>query len=257
MKNFVIGSFIALAATQAAGCIITTDNGVDDYATVGATWQIVTSSGSQATCPPGFETAALFNVAVDSAGVPLAPCTGPSSLSNTCFIDLFNCSAGFGDSAPLPPTMYQTWVGIVSADGNGNILNTYATSLSAYLDVRAIDLDFNTSIVTDGGYFALDWDLRGAVSNQPLTCGQAGATGVETIVTVSGGTTMVDTGQPWACEDYYGVTASLPNGSYTVSVDAFNSLGALGVAPTFTNKVIQGPNLVTDLGTAVIDIDGM
>lgn len=252
MKNLVIGIVVALAASQAAGCVITSDD-TSDYATIGATWEIETYSGSVATCPPGFDTAALFNVAVDSNGTPLAPCTGPGSVSDTCFVDLFNCSDRAGVSAPLPPRMYQTWLAITDSTGT----NTYATSLSAYLDVRDIDLDFHTSIITDGGYFILDWDLEGAVSGAPLTCAEAGATGVETVVTVSGGTQMFDTGNGWACEDYYGATPALPNGSYTVSVDAYNTAGALGVAPTYTNEVIQGPNGINDLGTAVIAIDGL
>jgi hypothetical protein len=252
MKNFVIGIGIALAATQAAGCIITSDGG--DYATVGATWRLTNAAGAVApNCPPGYDTAALFNVAVNADGSAVAPCTGPASVSDTCFVDLFNCTDFAGVSAPLPPTRYRTWVAIT--DGTGT--NTYAQSLSAFLDVRDIDLDFNTSIVTDGGYFSVDWDLKGAVSQAPLTCTQAGATGVETVVTVAGGTTMFDSGNGWACEDYYGVTKALPAGSYTVSVDAFNANGALGTAPEFTNKAIQGPNKVTDLGTAIISIDGL
>ena len=41
MKNLVIGTVLALAASQAAGCVITSDN-TSDYATVGATWEIET-----------------------------------------------------------------------------------------------------------------------------------------------------------------------------------------------------------------------
>ncbi len=251
MKNFVIGTLTALVATQAAGCVITTDDG--DYATVGATWEIKTVSGSVASCPPGFTTAALFNVAVDSAGVPLAPCTGPASISDTCFVDLFNCEDHAGVSAPLPPAQYQTWVAITDTNGT----NAYATSLSAYLDVRDIDLDFNTTIYDNGGYFAVDWSLKAASTNATLSCAQAGATFVTADVTVSGSTSFVET-NPWPCNDHYGVTSVIPEGSYTVAVQALDSAeGYLGTAPTYTNKVISGPNEVTDLGTAVITIDDL
>jgi hypothetical protein len=254
MNKLVIGALTALAATQAAGCIITTDDG-GDYATVGATWSIKNVSGATATsCPPGFDTVALFNVAVDSAGNQLAPCTGPGSVSDTCFVDLFNCAGtGSGVSAPLPPSQYQTWISITDSTG----ASTYAQSLSAFLDVRDIDLDFNASIFTDGGFFIMDWDLVAASNGAPVTCAQAGATGVETVVTVSGGSTMVDSGAGWPCEDFYGATAALPVGVYTVSVDAFSSAGALGVAPEFTSKQIMAPNRTTDLGTAVIEIDAL
>jgi hypothetical protein len=255
MKNLVIGTVIALAATQAGGCIIEAgDDTGGDLATVGATWALRNVNGSAAaSCPPGYNTAALFNVAVDSSGTPLAPCTGPGSRSDTCFVDLFDCADFAGVSDFLPPRMYQTWISITDDTG----ANTYAQSLSAFLDVRDIDLDFNASIFTDGGFFALDWELEGASSGSPLECAAAGATGVETIVTVSGGSTMVDAGDPWNCEDHYGVTAALPVGSYTVSIDAFNNDGALGVVAPLTNKSIQAPNRVTDLGSIIIPIDGL
>src|SRR5690606_2890173 len=251
------------AASQAAGCIITSDD--DDpppppppeYATVGATWQIVTSSGSQATCPPGFETAALFNVAVNPDGTPVSQCNSISHISNTCFIDLFDCVDKAGVSAPLPPTLYQTWVAIVSADAAGNILDTYATSLSAYLDVKEIDLDFNASIVTDGGYFAVDWELEAASNGAPVTCAQAASPFVTADVTVSGTMNYVET-NPWPCDDHYGVTSVIPNGTYTVAVQAVDNLeGYLGAAPEYINQVIQGPNRVTDLGTATIVIEDL
>lgn len=263
MKNFVIGALTVLAATQAAGCIITTDDG--DYATVGATWQITTvslaastgtvTSTPVSTCPPGITTAALFNVAVDSAGVPLAPCTGPASISDTCFVDLYNCEDRAGLSAPLPPAMYQTWVALTDTNGN----NAYATSLSAYLDVRDIDLDFNATIADNGGYFAVDWDLKAASAptGPTISCSQASSGFVNADVTLSG-TTGYATTPDWPCEDHYGVTTVLPQGSYLVTVQALDNLnGFIGKAPEYTSRMIQGPNKVTDLGTATIVIDGI
>ena len=262
MKNFVIGSLIALAATQAAGCVIQADD-TTDYATVGATWDIrtvqslgtngVVTTASVPSCPPGITTAALFNVAVDSNGVPLAPCTGPESISGTCFVDLYNCNDRAGVSAPLPPAMYQTWVALTDTNGH----NAYATSLSAYLDVTNVDLDFGASIFDNGGFFAVDWDLKAQSNGAALTCAQANAPKVQADVTVSSSTAFVNT-NPWACEDHYGTTTVIPAGSYTVSVQALDSAaGYLGRAPEYTTKLIQGPNKVTDLGTAHIVIEGM
>lgn len=259
MNKLVIGALTALAATQAAGCIITTDDG-GDYATVGATWAIKNVSGATAaSCPPGYDTVALFNVAVDSAGNQLAPCTGPGSVSDTCFVDLFNCSAiGSGVSAPLPPSQYQTWISITDSTG----ASTYAQSLSAFLDVRDIDLDFNASIFTDGGFFILDWDLVGASNGAPVTCAQAQSAagspfGIEAYVEVAGGMTY-DTGDGWPCEDHYGATAALPVGNYTVTIEARNATTVFGADPQpFTNQQIMAPNRTTDLGTAVIEIDSL
>jgi len=226
----------------------------DQYATVGVTWSLKTVNGALTTCPPGFDSIALFNVAVDGNGNPVAPCTGPGSVSNTCFVDLFNCeSMGSAVSAPIPPAQYQTWISVTDSTGS----NTYAQSLSAYLDVRDVDLNFNASIFTDGGFFSLDWTLEGSVSNNSLTCTQAGATAVETVVTVAGGSTLVDSGNGWPCSDYYGVTAALPVGTYTVSVDALTTAGSLGASAPLTSKMIQNANRVTDLGSVVILIDNM
>ena len=69
MKRFVLASLIALAASQAAGCIITSGDDTGDDAFVSATWQIRSeATNSETTCPPTFDTAALYNQPVDSAG---------------------------------------------------------------------------------------------------------------------------------------------------------------------------------------------
>lgn len=260
MKKLVIGTVIALAATQAAGCIITAE---EDYATVGATWEIrdqvdllpdgtVTSIASS--CPPGFNTVALFNVVVDANFAPVTNCNNPNQdNSSTCFVDLYNCEDRAGISDPLPPAMYQTWIAVTDDSG----ANTYATSLSAYLDVRDINLDFGATIFKDGGFFIVDWDLKAQSNNAPLTCAQAGAPFVTADVTVSSSTQYAQT-NPWPCDDHYGASPALPVGSYTVSVQALDSAqGYLGKAPEYTNKLISGENGITDLGTALITIEGM
>ena len=250
MKKLVIGSVFALAAIQAAGCV--SDNSCDpaiedcggggDVPHVNATWQVKTVNGSNISCPPNGQTAALFNAAVDANGNLIAPCTGPGSISGTCFVDLFNCEDHAGQSSELPAARYLTWIALTDDSGN----QVYAKSLSAYVDITDTDKTFSASIFDDGGYFSLTWDLEGAQSGNPLTCSQAGADQVEAVVTVSGGSTMIDT-NPWACDDHYGVTSVIPEGQYTVSVDAFNGNGSLGTAPTFTTETISGPNQVTDL----------
>ena len=245
MKKLVLASLIALAASQAAGCIITSGDDTGENAFVSATWQLRSeATNTQVTCPPTFDTAALYNQPVDANGNNAGP----------VIIDLFNCADGSGTSAPLPPTTYLTWVEIA----NTNNTNVYAKSLSAPVDVTVSDKTFNTQILVDGGYFQLQWQLQGASSNAPLTCAQANAAGgVEAV-----GTDVSDPNNSnsdiFTCEDKYGVTAGYTAGTYTVSVAALNANDAsIGTAPTLTNKVIQDKNQVTNLGTITIPITGL
>ena len=240
MKTFVLASLIAASAT---GCIISSDN--SNAAHVGATWQIKSVvSNAEIGCPTGFDTAALVNQPIDSAGNNVG----------SPIIDLFDCAAGAGTSAALPATTYLTWVQITDHSG----ATVYAKSVPATLDVTDVDLTYNTDILDDGGYFQLAWNLVGQSSNAPLTCSQAGVTGsasgVELTATVSGGTSAAT--DQFTCDDGAGVTSGFPAGNYTVSIDAFTSAGAVGTAPAI-NSAIQAQNMVTNLGTVNIPITGM
>lgn len=240
MKTFVLAGLIAASAT---GCIISSDS---SDAHVGATWSIRTLDNPNIGCPPNYDTAALYNQPVDSNG----------NAVGSPIIDLFDCVAGAGTSAPLPPTTYMTWIEITTHDNTGA---PYAQSTPAYLDVTDVDLTYNAEIYDDAGYFALSWDLVGAASSQPLTCADAGvsgpSSGVELISTISGGTAAAD--DQFNCEDHSGVTDPLPAGDYTLSVDAFTSAGAVGTAPAVPNATIDDHNAITDLGTITIPIDGL
>jgi hypothetical protein len=245
MKNLVLTSLIALAASQAAGCIITSGDDTGEDAVISATWALRSeASGTEAPCPPGFNTAALYNQPVDANGNDVGE----------PFIDLFDCARKSGTSAPLPPTTYLTWVEIT----NDNNTSLYAQSLSAYVDVTLEDKTFNTQILVDGGYFQLQWDLRGATSNSSLTCAQAGAAGGVSLIGTQVSNPSNSNEDLFDCEDKYGITAGYTMGTYTVSVAALNAADqSIGTAPELTNKVIEFPNKVTNLGTVNIPITGL
>lgn len=252
MKRLVLGTLIALAATQAAGCIIVSDD-TTEYAHVSATWDIKSiSTGQSLACPTGYATAALFNQTVDSAGRPIGACANPShNNESTCFVDLFDCAAHAGTSFPLPPTRYITWVAIT----DDAVANTYAEGVPAYVDITNVDLTYNAQILDDGGYFYLTWDLRAASNNAPLSCGQAGADGVDLTGTVSGGSEAKT--DIWNCTDVSGYTAGYRAASYTVSIAALNASDiSIGTAPSLTNKSIGRQNAITDLGVVQIPITG-
>ena len=246
MKRFVLASLIALTVSQAAGCIIESgdDTGDDggDFALVSATWSLRSeATNSAASCPPTFDTAALYNQPVDSAGNNVGPVV----------VDLFNCSDGAGTSAPLEPGLYLTWVEIANHDNT----DVYAKSLSAFVDVTTADKTFNTQILVDGGYFQVQWGLVDSATSAPLTCAEAGADGVESIGSLVSNPSDANS-DIFDCEDGFGITAGYVEGTYTVSVHALDAANLqLGDSVVLDNEVITAPNEVTDLGTVMVPID--
>ncbi|HEY5952533.1 MAG TPA: hypothetical protein VIV40_43840 [Kofleriaceae bacterium] len=244
MKKLVLASLIALVASQAAGCIITSGDDSGDDAFITANWTLRSeASNSTASCPPTYDTAALYNQPIDSAG---------NSVGQP-IIDLFDCVAGHGTSAPLPPTRYLSWVVIANHDNTSQ----YATSLSAEVDVTAADKTFSTQILVDGGYFQLTWDLKGATSNAPLTCAAAGLTastsGIQLQAFVSG--SNASSADLFTCEDHAGVTAGYVAGNYDVLIDAVDP-DPVGSAPQISSS-IRDRNQVTNLGNVIIPITGL
>ena len=209
--------------------------------TTTARWNIKLVDGTVRPCPPGYDTAAVYSQPLDSSGNPVGdPIT-----------DLFNCADGTGTTAPLEAGVYRTWVAITTATNSA----TYAQTLAADVDLTTMNMTFDGDIVTDGGYFSWAWTLQGETSGNPLTCAQvSGIQGVELISTISGTSTAFT--DQYNCEDGFGYTAALPADTYTISIDAFSSGGAIGTAPALDNKVIGDKNAVTDLGTITIPITG-
>ncbi len=242
MKNLIVGSLIALAASQAAGCIITSGDDTED-AFITANWKIThLAPEMNISCPPGFDTAALYNQPVDSNFNPFG----------SAIVDLFDCEAHSGTSAPLAPGIYQSWIEIANHDNT----SVYAQSLSAIVDVIDQDKTFSAQILENGGYFQLQWNLVGAQSNQSLSCAAAGAAGgVDVTGTVVSSTEA--NSDVFDCEDFFGITAGYRAATYTVSVSALDgSESPLGIAPAMT-KTIGERNAVTNLGTINIPIDGL
>ncbi len=248
MKNLVLGTITAVAASQAAGCIISSSSTEEGHIT--ASWTIKSVAPDQVLgCPAGFDTASLYSQAADANGNPIGTCF---TVSNTCFIDKFNCSDGAGTSAPLPAGNYIAWISIEDTTG----ASVYATSVSALVDITNVDKSFHADLIDNGGYFHLSWNLVGAQTNAPLTCASAGATGgVETIATISGTATAYN--DKFDCTDGEDYTAAVPAASYVVSVDAINSADQALGAPVNLNKVMGDRNSVVELGNVTLPIDGL
>jgi hypothetical protein len=253
MKKLVLGSLVLATVSQAAGCIITTDDDPVDYATISAEWSIKNIAGQTLTCPPGITTAAVYAQPVDpNTYQPIGAIPNP---------DKFDCAAGVGFTAPLAPAIYEVWVELV----NDNNTMKYAVSPSRneasptekfpdgyFLDLRAVDLPYKTTFYDDGGYFQFDWDTRDA-ANQPIPCEDLGFLWTS----VTNGSYSAD--ERFYCDRNpaeFGLSQEILQGAYTIEVSAVNEAGqGLGPPTELLNKQIQGPNKVTDLGTIMVRVD--
>ena len=244
MTNLALITATAAFAAQAAACVVHThdrDRG-RDLATISARWSLRNMiDGATTRCPAGFDTVELFAQPVDDSGDP----TGDPA------IDLFDCDAPAGLSADLAPDVYRVWIEVRSHD----LSTLYAQSLSQVMDVRLADEQFTATILNDGGYFQLSWDLIGKITNRTIDCGQAG---VDSILAVS--TSVTDAHRIYddrrRCDDHTGVSDGLLQGAYTITIDAMAGDRSLGTT-ALTRQVIASQNRITDLGHIAIPLDGL
>ncbi|MEO8549417.1 MAG: hypothetical protein ABI678_05575 [Kofleriaceae bacterium] len=246
MKKLVLFSLIIAAVSQATGCIIS--SGDDDGGTprITSTWTIKSIDGTNLGCPTGFDTAALYSQEIDAAGNDLG----------SPVLDLFDCVAGIGTSAPLADTTYYSWVSIETDSGS----SVYAKSTEAFVDLTVENKQLDARIYDDAGYFQLMWQLTRASNGAPVLCADdPDIDGVESVSTAVVGSSQAIVDQ-FDCSDHFGITSPLPAGTYTVSVDAFKDGaggGSLGTSDTLTNKTIQDLNRVTVLPTVTIPLDSL
>ena len=246
MTNLALTTMTLALMSQA--CVIHTgDRDRDrgrDLATISARWSLRNmADGATTRCPAGFDTIELFAQPVDANGDPLAD----------PFVDLFDCGAPSGLSTDLDPDVYRVWLEVRSRD----LSSLYAQSLSQVMDVRLADEQFTTTILNDGGYFQLSWDLIGNTTKRPIDCAQAA--GLDSVLAVS--TSVTDARRIYddrrRCDDHTGVSDGLLQGAYTITIDAMSGDRSLGKAMTLTNQVIASQNRITDLGHIVIPLDGL
>ena len=254
MKKVVLGSLIAIATSQAGGCIINNNTNTDvAHVTVG--WTLRTSlTRAITTCPPGYDTAALYTQQVDATGRAIGQ----------PIIDLFNCADGLGRTAALPPAYYEEWMEIANHTNTSQFARSKSNLEEApalLIDLTTSDLTYNTEVLVDGGYFRFGWNLVGETSGQPLSCAAAGAAGGVDALSTEVGTSLGVSDTFHTCSNLEGITGGLPSAAYTISIAALNSAGqSVGTAPTLTNKVIQPVSAlvpVTDLGVINVPIAGL
>lgn len=246
MSKLVMATLIATAASSAACTATVTpiDPPVDTSAVITANWQFDHyADNTPRQCPTNYQTASIYSQ-------PWDPISGRPT--GQPVVDKFNCAAMRGTTDPIDG-VFLVWVQIESDDDR----NVYAKSAQSYVDTLAGDVSFDFPILDDAGFFFLSWELRDKTNGAPLTCAQAsdgrGPVKVATVATIVGSDfLLVDR---FLCEHGFGTTDPLLADTYTVSVDAAISSGAIGTAPALTNKTITSPNGLTNLGHIMIPIN--
>jgi cysteine-rich repeat protein len=199
------------------------------------------ATGQTTGCPTGFDTVRIVTQQVDE---DFAEIGEPA-------IDLFSCADGIGSSSFLP-ARYVTFLEVTNNAGT----QVYAQSVSYFVDLAMPQGTLPVTIVNDGGYFGIQWELRGASSNSLLTCAQAAASSLSLVATVTSSTMASE--EQFDCNWMGTLTAPLLAGSYTVSVSALNAAQqAVGTAPPLVERVIAAPNKITDLGLVTVPITGL
>ena len=257
MKNIVLGSVLALAASSLVGCTSSTNPpaGTDHITTYNWHFSDIAFNGAgndtveTGTGCPGapFDTAAVISQESDATGTPVGSCTPGSTTSASCFVDLYDCTAMTGTET-LPEAYYLQWVAITDHVG----AQLYADTASVVID-EIKDNTVTADILNDGGYFQFDWTLKSA-AGAPITCADIATDGISLDSTVAG--TANGLSDAFTCADGTGITSGLPAGSYALSASILNAQQqALGTTDVVGNKTIAVQNAITDLGAISIQLN--
>jgi hypothetical protein len=247
MKRLILSALVLGAATQAAGCIIVSDD--DPVGDAQVTWDLLSADQNgnpiAAGCPQGATTATVFSL-LEGA-----------DLSDS-YIDKFDCVAGAGTAADLPTGRYQIWVRLT--DTSESLL--YAESGSLLADIAdGLSTPVNHDIYVDHGFFTMSWQLLTPGGGR-AACGQVnGEDGVSILASTSGGG-MIDTVVDCESGDdpAIAITDPLPIGvDYTLSVALLNaqqvSIGTSDTIPPNPDRAIDYGNEFADLGVIDIHLD--
>lgn len=240
MRRLVTAHVVFLSCVSACTMSSAGDDVPPADRLITATWSFKTLATNTIVddCPAGFDTASVIAKRVD--------------VVQDDIVFSYACAANTGTpvDAGYPPGIYHVVVQI--ENGTGGI---YGVSLPVEVDVTATDRSISATLLDDGGYFGLKWELFDATTNQVLSCSEAGnPDAIEITSTLSG--TSESFADPFDCEDLEGVTAGLPAGTYTVSVRASDAAGGdLGSPQNFANQVVGIHNQVTDLGVIRLPVN--
>lgn len=228
-KLVLVVSTLALASLAACGG--------GDVGLITANWSFQTvNGGAIPTCPPTFTTAAVHAQSVTGGGGDI--------------IDLYNCD-DFTGTSDYPIDDYDVFVAITT-DGGGSL---YGETLTGAVDLTTGDKTYTAQLLDDGGYFQMDWQLKGAATNANLDCSQVNPDSIEILSTFNTDSTLKT--DKFDCTDLTGITAGLLAGNYMVVAQALDASDAAIGTSADKAGTIRDHNGLTDLGVFVISVDGM
>lgn len=237
MKKLVLGSLaFAALASQTTGCSTS-----DEFATVDATWEIVelnadSTIARELECDVDITTVALHNQPITPSGAP----------NGDAFVDLFDCDAHVGSSAPLPPTVYQTFLSATNESGT----EVFADSLAVDLDVRDVDLQYDVDFLDNGGYFDIGWRLKDA--DGFFNCNeQPGLENVDVVLTFLDNNKLI--AKEVKCDLGSVLSQGLHEGPYSISLSAIDRASGdpIGKSPA-VEKTINFQNAVTQVDVEIL-----
>lgn len=247
MKNLVYSTLLAAVATQAAGCIIVSDDDGGGLGSIHASWALKSTDNQgntiTAACPAGATTATVFSLPAGAA---------PAS----AFQDKFDCIDGAGHVTDLEPGSYTVWVQLTDTSG--------ATKFAESGSQSIIVTDGGTAgapydIYVDRAFFMVGWNLTGRFNS---CAAAAGNQGVSIAATDGGGSlfaTLVD------CTEGEGrqtITEPAPSSltgaaKYSVIVELMDrSMRSIGMSTVQANKTLDYGNEYEDLGILPINVTG-
>ncbi|HVV86076.1 MAG TPA: hypothetical protein VHE35_23615 [Kofleriaceae bacterium] len=254
MKTLVSFTLFAAIASQAAGCIIfSDDDGTSGLGEIQVTWSLKSTDGQGNTiaagCPAGATSATLFAL---PDGAP------PSS----AFQDKYDCTDGRGTIADLDPGNYTVWVDLTDTSGATLFAESASQEVSVFSDSAATAAN---DIYVDRGFFLVGWNLTGSANR----CTAVQNDGVSILATTSGGSsgfeTLVDCTEG---EGHETVSEPVPSAlggaaTYTVAIALLRNvappgmpedLRSIGDAPDQPNHTLDYGNKLEDLGIVPINV---
>lgn len=249
MKNLILSALVIGAASQAAGCIIVSDN--DDTGDALVTWALLSADANGTAIPAGCPSGAT------SAIIYALPDGAPAG---DAYIDKYDCAAGGGAAADLPEGRYLVWVRLTDTSE----ATLYAESGSLITDIRAgSSTAVDHSIFVDHAFYQLSWTLN-PTGGGSVNCSQVvGEDGVS-IAGTSGGGALID--DVVDCEEGLSPAStitspwpsSLSGAQYTIAVSLLNaqqqSIGDAPTIPANPDRALDYGNEYQDLGTLAITV---
>lgn len=211
---------------------------------IAAQWSFRTLPSGAADCPAGFPTVRLVAQPIDASDAP----------AGGAVVTALACADGMGVGEHAVGR-YQASIEV--AEGPGDAAAVYARSLPEVVDLTSNDGALVAELITNGGYFRVAWQLRGATSGAQLTCAQAGAAKIQ--VTAKRVGQVQGVAEKFDCVDGAAVTAPLAAGAYGTVLKAFDD--ALPAVERGASVEVPGDiaerNAVTDLATVTISVSGL